>query len=238
MDSISANIEWRSGVRLPNEIPSKYHRTSSNFTPVRLLIFGIVLGSMLSSCTPSESPDKNPTNDSLATLRTISLYQFLDSIKSKKVLFGQQAPTQRGYDWFWLKEDSLKNDVYDVSGKNPAVWGYDFQWYPDKPEEIQTHIVKPFEEGAIITFSYHMKNPYTCNSPRDTVKTISHILPGGAAHESFKAILDEIAMANEQFKSPDGQYIPIIFRPWHEHTGNWSIPEVNERIQGSTLCNR
>jgi mannan endo-1,4-beta-mannosidase len=47
------------------------------------------------------------------------------------------------------------------------------------------------------------------------------IIPGGEKHEFYKQRLDVFADFLNDLKVGFGTKIPIIFRPFHEHTGNW-----------------
>jgi mannan endo-1,4-beta-mannosidase len=70
-----------------------------------------------------------------------------------------------------------------------------------------------------------MNSPVTGGNAWDTRATVADILPGGAAHEKLKAYLDTFVAFNEQLTVVDERgnkhAIPIIFRPWHEHNGDW-----------------
>jgi mannan endo-1,4-beta-mannosidase len=52
-------------------------------------------------------------------------------------------------------------------------------------------------------------------------------LPGGAHHEKYKAWLDRFAEFNDELEVGWlkwlglGTRIPVVFRPFHEHTGSW-----------------
>jgi mannan endo-1,4-beta-mannosidase len=50
---------------------------------------------------------------------------------------------------------------------------------------------------------------------------VSYIIPGGEAHEKYKAILKDIAEWAQSVKGSDGKLVPIIFRPYHEFDGEW-----------------
>jgi len=45
-------------------------------------------------------------------------------------------------------------------------------------------------------------------------------LPGGSRHELFKNYLDRLVDFNQTLVV-NGVQVPIIFRPWHEHNGEW-----------------
>jgi mannan endo-1,4-beta-mannosidase len=78
-----------------------------------------------------------------------------------------------------------------------------------------------FERGGINTISSHMHNTYTEKNYSDVTPSVSHILPGGSHHNNYIEKLDLIADFIEDLKSEDGVPIPIIFRPFHEHNGDW-----------------
>src|SRR5699024_9308538 len=50
--------------------------------------------------------------------------------------------------------------------------------------------------------------------------SVKAILPGGENHESFLTKLDLVADFLKDCKV-GSTYVPIIFRPWHEHNGDW-----------------
>ena len=51
--------------------------------------------------------------------------------------------------------------------------------------------------------------------------TVAAILEGGKKHELFLTWLDRVADFLNSLETPYGVRIPILFRPWHEHTGSW-----------------
>jgi mannan endo-1,4-beta-mannosidase len=46
-------------------------------------------------------------------------------------------------------------------------------------------------------------------------------VPGGSHHALYRSYLDRVADFFESCQGDDGELIPLIFRPFHEHTGNW-----------------
>jgi mannan endo-1,4-beta-mannosidase len=51
--------------------------------------------------------------------------------------------------------------------------------------------------------------------------TVAQLLPGTAHHDSLKQRLDVLADFFRSLTDSEGNPIPIIFRPWHEHNGDW-----------------
>src|SRR5690606_19182131 len=91
---------------------------------------------------------------------------------------------------------------------------------------IRDSIKAGFSRGGVITISWHITNPVTGGSHSDNkTQAVHHIIPGGKLHPQFIASLDKLIAFNEQLKikNTDGKevWIPIIFRPWHEHNGEW-----------------
>ena len=50
---------------------------------------------------------------------------------------------------------------------------------------------------------------------------MASILEGGQKHAEFMQWLSRCADYLDTFRDSDGHRIPVIFRPWHEHTGSW-----------------
>mgnify|MGYP000149247297 FL=1 len=48
------------------------------------------------------------------------------------------------------------------------------------------------------------------------------VLPGGARHGQFLEWLDRVAsFLDSVVDGVSGESVPIVFRPFHEHTGDW-----------------
>lgn len=75
------------------------------------------------------------------------------------------------------------------------------------------------ELGGIVTLSMHPYNFVTGGNFNDTTgNVVEHILPGGEKNAAFNKWLDNIAALAKELSKDD---IPLIFRPFHEQTGNW-----------------
>lgn len=86
--------------------------------------------------------------------------------------------------------------------------------------EVRKHIIAAFGRGAVNTISWHCANPVSGGNSWDGTRAVYSIIPGGENHEKFKGWLDKVADFMLSLKSPEGEPIPLIFRPWHEHTGS------------------
>jgi mannan endo-1,4-beta-mannosidase len=163
--------------------------------------------------------------DKKATPETLALYTNLKKLSQQNLLFGHQDTDAYGTTW---KAVSGKSDVKDVAGSYPAVHGWDVAKLGLSAanldsvnfEKMLGWINATYERGGINTISWHLDNPANKKSAWDTVKAVRHILPGGKAHADYVKELDVLAGFLNRCSS-DATKIPIIFRPFHEHNGNW-----------------
>jgi mannan endo-1,4-beta-mannosidase len=87
---------------------------------------------------------------------------------------------------------------------------------------MRQYIIDGQSRGGLITLSWHFDNPLTGGNAWDTSpKSLVSALPGGKSHEKFKSWLDEAAKYILTLKDKKGKPIPILYRPFHELTGNW-----------------
>lgn len=180
----------------------------------------------------SDSDRRDPPKmvDPKANRQTQALYENLKKIASEHILFGHQDDLAYGVNWKeWHKK---RSDVKDVCGNYPAVFGWDIGKLGKLDRNIDTiafaamrkWMLEAYKMGAVNTVSWHVDNFITGGSSWDTGKNVvSAILPGGSQHEIYTQQLDVLA---DFFKSLRKgflikQDIPIIFRPFHEHTGDW-----------------
>ncbi|MDT3402442.1 glycoside hydrolase family 26 protein [Mucilaginibacter terrae] len=165
--------------------------------------------------------------DSLATNETRWLYGSMQRLSGAGIMFGHHDDTAYGVH-FKLKDSS---DVHNVTGAYPAVYGWDLSgieldslWDINQiPFKTQARLVREaYERGGINTFCWHMNNPVTLKTSWDTSGIyLKQLLPGGSHHEMYRTWLDRAAKYLSSLKGKDGEAIPILFRPFHELTGNW-----------------
>ncbi len=163
-------------------------------------------------------------NDDKASPETKFLYNNLGNLAKDKILFGHQDTTLRGIGW--RGGDGVKSDVKSATGKLPAVYGWDLNNFfsaksQAKDELMISRIKQAYQRGGINTLSWHMFNPVTGKNFYDTTKAVTAILPGGKKHPVLTLQLDKFADFVRQLVDDQGIAIPLIFRPYHEHTGSW-----------------
>jgi hypothetical protein len=166
--------------------------------------------------------------DKQATKQTVKLYNNLKKLLSKGVMFGHQDDLAYGVGW---KYEPGRSDVKDVTGDYPAVYGFELgRLELDHPVNIDSvpfdkmkgYIRSIYDRGGVVTLSWHLNNPLTGKTSWDPAPgTVASILPGGAKHSLYTSWLDKVAAFVLDLKGKGGEYIPIIFRPFHELNGNW-----------------
>lgn len=167
--------------------------------------------------------------DPRATYATKSLFYNLQHPEGRGILFGQQDATWYGIGW---KNEPDRSDIKSVCGSNPAVYGWDMNTVvnalvagrPRRDTAYQWHrqlVTTAYDRGGLNTFCWHVDNFATGRNFYDTTVVVRGILPGGAQHEAYKRSLDAMATYFRHLRGADGRLIPVIFRPFHEHTGSW-----------------
>ncbi len=170
-------------------------------------------------------------SDPAATPQTKLLLANLNRLVSKGVMFGHQDALAYGVDQgkMW-KGDANRSDVKSVTGAYPAVFGWELGHIElDSTRNLdgvpfgrmQGYIKQAYAQGAVVTISWHLDNPHNGKTAWDTARTVVHILPGGKDHAKYVAYLNRMATFLGGLKGSKGEAIPVIFRPFHEHTGSW-----------------
>lgn len=179
------------------------------------------------SCTHTASPKHNPDADALLA--------FLSSTAAEgKVMYGQQDALQYGHSWKPEPEDRSFEacDVKACCGDFPAILGLDLSGIEycrennidgNDFEQMRDAAVRHHERGGIITLSWHCNNPLTGGDAWDVSsnQAVASILPDGEKHEMFMDWLGFVADYIFSIADSDNKPIPVIWRPWHEHSGNW-----------------
>lgn len=197
-----------------------------------LLLLSLASTLALAACMTTSAPVKRPvkTADPQATVQTQALYRNLHSLSGNHLLFGHQDTLAYGVEW---SGEPGRSDVKDVTGSYPAVYGWELGGLETGAgrnidnvdfRRMQEWIRQAYRRGGVVTIAWHMSNPVTGDSAWSASPQIERMLPGGDRHEALKAGLDRFVEFNSELTVTDGGetvHIPVIFRPWHEHTGDW-----------------
>jgi mannan endo-1,4-beta-mannosidase len=199
------------------------------------------LSIILIALAPESFGQKLPLpSDKKATRETVILFQSLNELKNRGIMYGHQDDLMYGYNW-WYENDF--SDTKEATGDYPAVAGFELghiELGNDRSldsvgfAQITEQIKKHYLRGGVVTISWHLNNPVTMplkvkGSPWQTgtawdvssKEVVSSLLPGGKNHELFNTWLDRLATFFITLK--DDKYVPIpfIFRPYHEHSGSF-----------------
>jgi mannan endo-1,4-beta-mannosidase len=186
------------------------------------LYFFLCLGLAASAAKPVPSDPK-------ATPDAVKLYQKMLKLESKGMMFGHQDAFAYGTTWY---AQEGRSDVKDVCGDHPAVIGWELghlelggAYSLDSVyfDNIRKGVIYANKIGAINTISWHFRNLLTGGTAWDvsSTKAVASILPGGEKHQQYMEYLNKVADFMLSLKSNKGKYIPVLFRPFHEHTGSW-----------------
>lgn len=197
---------------------------------------------LLAGCTYVEKPGRDTSADDIqegselrladpaATEETKALYSNLWAIQSKGFMFGHHDDLMYGRRWYNQPGGS---DTKDVCGDYPAVYSMDFSEMMDdryisskSDNDIRLRCIREaYGRGMVIIGCAHLNNPLTGGDAWDNTnnQVVRRILTDGdPVNETFKTWLDRFAAVALSLKGENGELIPIIFRPFHEHTQDWS----------------
>jgi mannan endo-1,4-beta-mannosidase len=169
-----------------------------------------------------------------ATSLTKTLYKNLQLNAGKGVYLGHQDALAYGLNpdgTRWVGEVG-RSDIHSVSGQYPAVIGFDLgRLELDSVNNLdgvpfnamKRHIQETFKRGGLCTISWHPNNPtdFTKTSWDNVPFTVQKILGDEEVKAVYRAWLDKLAAFFADLKTADGKMIPVVFRPFHEHTGSW-----------------
>lgn len=185
-------------------------------------LFAIAL---LASCSHSndkqvESPQ--PTDRLMATLQNV--------VNDGKFIYGHADDTAYGHTWEY---ESGRSDVKEVAGDYPGLINWDLGMLElDSIRNLDgvpfdymaNEIVKQDARGGVNSISWHLRNPVTGGNAwdvSDSTVVAQVVTEGTDAHRTMLEWMGKTADFIGNLKDADGQLIPVLFRPWHEHTGSW-----------------
>ncbi len=158
-----------------------------------------------------------------ATAEPRFLYNNLKAMEGKAIFFGQMDP-------FYLNGESMgkpfQSDIAEICGSLPAVGNWDLKDIVTGlgDSAICSEAEYYYANNGIISFCWHMMDPsgsgfYSKDIPDPQVG--NQLLPGGKHHAWYLEQLDRVAFFFQQLKGPEGESVPVLFRPFHEMDGDW-----------------
>ena len=166
--------------------------------------------------------------DKDATPETKALLANLWAIAEKGWMFGHHDDLWYGRYWY---DEAGNSDTKAVCGDYPGVFSVDFaeimdNRYASDANAIRRRVIlEARERGEVILACMHLNNPLTGgdswdNSSNAVVKEI--LTEGSATRKKYLEWLDRGAEFALNLKDARGNLIPVILRPYHEHTQGWS----------------
>lgn len=160
---------------------------------------------------------------------------FEKTTSENKVMYGHQDDLLYGHYWnvnYDGTQDYSRSDVLFTAGDFPAVVGFEIgeierggEYSLDSVrfDYIREAVKAHYGRGGVVTFSWHPNNPLTGGTAWDVSsnKVVASVLPGGENHEKMMSWIDIVSEFLLSLRTDDGELIPIVWRPWHEHVGNW-----------------
>ena len=178
----------------------------------------------LTACsTGNKKPMDTPKDQLVQRLFTLA--------ENGQIAYGHQDDLAYGHSWCvtdWENDALERSDVKAVTGKYPMMMGYELGGIELGNEAsldgvpfglIRKAALTQIERGGMVTFSWHPRNPLTGDSAWDVSsdQVVKSILPGGEKSAEFRVWLERVA----DFFESLGSDTAVIFRPWHEDSGNW-----------------
>lgn len=184
----------------------------------------------------------DPLADSGRTQKTENLLANLKAQGDSGVyMFGHHDATVYGIGWEadYANDSTVgaRSDVKSVCNDMPAVLSFDLgriELGGDRNldgvpfSRLRQEIINQFEHGGLTTISWHVDNPlsggtaWVADSLKDVeTKTVEAVLEGGSQHEKFLGWVDMVGDFLNALVTPYGVKVPVVFRPWHEHSGSW-----------------
>jgi len=168
-------------------------------------------------------------SDANASENAQKLYKNLLAVVDRnQYLVGHQDDLAYGVHWKYKKG---RSDIKDVVGDYPAVYGWELSGIElgksvnidSVPfDKMRNYIREGHARGGVITISWHLHNPLNGATAWDTTHgSVRAILRDARTLTVFVNYLDKVADYLQTLTDKNGIAVPILFRPFHELTGNW-----------------
>ncbi len=166
-----------------------------------------------------DSPDPEPANPALSTpARAVLAY--VQSLPGEGLLLGQQEND--------LSVDAEQSYIRDVTGKRPAVRGFDAAAYI--VDTVDEAIEAWREHGQLVTLSWHLCRPLTDGDFENVLDSTEGTYYGGEADVEATLtegtaehawLLDKFDRMADDLGRLQAAGVPVLWRPFHEMDGGW-----------------
>lgn len=145
------------------------------------------------------------------------------------ILFGHQDDVCYGHEWSRLDGDTTyRSCIHDMTGRYPDLIGFDLGGIELGAERnldsvpfafMRQEIIRQCGAHRQVTLSWHPRNPLTGGSAWDTTPCFPMALTEQeAVYDTLVSYIRRVAVFLSTLPQEPSL---IIFRPWHENSGNW-----------------
>ena len=173
--------------------------------------FILTIAVILSFAGAMQAQLKNQLSNKNASSEAVALYAYINDMFGKKTLSGQMF-SGWGFDEI--------NYVYGITGKYPAIKGFDFI-QSSLNDSVVHGAIQWWHEGGIPTIMWHWGAPGIGEGYPNSKKEIDITRcfeKGTLEYDSFWTEIKQKADLLERLQKAN---IPVLWRPFHELNGNW-----------------
>lgn len=184
---------------------------------------------LLAAALRTANPDALPLAQ-----RILTFFESLPSRSGNRVVSGQfighpQADMRPAY-------NKYIGDLKSQTGQWVGMAGADYARLaaandPVDLSAVNLPLIEHWNQGGLVTISWHARNPWTGGNSRDQTVNGSFLdlfTPGTAANQAWMQQLDQVADALEQLQQAG---VIVLWRPFHEANGKsfwWAQPRTTE----------
>ena len=146
-----------------------------------------------------------------ASQEAVALYAYINDLFGKKTLSGQM------FSGWGFDEISY---VYRITGKYPAIKGFDFI-HDAQNDSVVRGVIQWWKEGGIPTIMWHWGAPGIGEGYPNSKKEIDINKCFEKGTLAFDSFWKEIKSKADLLEKLQKANIPVLWRPFHELNGNW-----------------
>ncbi len=163
------------------------------------------------------------------TPETINLYNSLQRVAPKGVMFGHQDDLATGVGWTYT---SGRSDTKEIVGEYPAVVGgemgnleLNLSYNADGINfaKMKATFQQVYAQGGVVSLLWGLNNPVDTTQTRKSTmdSTITKLLQSPVAIARYQRWMQTFAQFLKDLKGANGEAIPVVLRILHEQNGNW-----------------
>jgi len=159
----------------------------------------------------TRAQQKNQLSNKNASREAIALYAYINDLFGKKILSGQM------FSGWGFDEISF---IYSITGKYPAIKGFDFI-HSAENDSVVRGAIQWWREGGIPTIMWHWGAPGIGEGYPNSKKEIDISKCFEKGTLEYDSFWTEIKLKADLLERLQKANIPVLWRPFHELNGNW-----------------